>query len=126
MLDLRYLRENTEYAKERLSQRGKDYSADIDKAISLDDERRKLTTETEQIKAKQNAISKQVPLMKKEGKPTDEFFAEMKELSDKTKEDFAKIDDIAKQIETILLNIPNIPHESVVVGPDDSANKEMR
>lgn len=126
MLDLRYLRENTEYAKERLSQRGKDYSADIDKAISLDDERRKLTTETEQIKAKQNSISKQVPLMKKEGKPTDELFAEMKELSDKTKEDFAKIDDIAKQIETILLNIPNIPHESVVVGPDDSANKEMR
>ncbi len=126
MLDLRYLKENTEYAKTRLALRGKDYSEDIDKAIALDEERRKLTAETEANKAKQNAISKQVPLMKKEGKPTDELFAEMKTLSDKTKEDFAKIDEIEKEIETILLYIPNIPHASVVEGEDDSANLEIR
>lgn len=126
MLDIKYLKENTAYAKEKLAQRGKDYSEDIDKAIALDEERRALITDTEQNKAKQNAISKQVPLMKKEGKPTDELFAEMKTLSDKTKEDFAKIDELDTAIETILLNIPNIPDASVVIGKDDSENKEIR
>ena len=126
MLDLRFIKENTEYVKERLASRGKDYSADIDKILALDTERRALITETEQLKAKQNAISKQVPLMKKEGKPTDELFAEMKEISEKTKADTAKIDEFDAEIERILLSIPNTPHASVITGADDSANVEQR
>ncbi len=126
MLDLRFIKENTEYVKERLATRGKDYSEDIDKILALDTERRALITETEQLKAKQNAISKQVPLMKKEGKNTDQLFAEMKEISEKTKADSAKIDEFDAEIERILLSIPNTPHASVVNGTDDSANVEQR
>lgn len=126
MLDLKFIKENTEHVKERLAARGKDYSADIDKAIELDTLRRALIAETEQLKAKQNAITKQVPIMKKEGKNTDALFAEMKEISDKTKADSAKIAEYDNEIEGILLSIPNVPHDSVVVGPDDSANVEQR
>ena len=126
MLNLKWLRENSDCAKARLATRGTDYAAPIDEALALDDKRRALISETEQCKAKQNAISKQVPQMKKEGKPTDELFARMKALSDKTAEDDRMIAAYDEQIETILLNIPNLPHESVVVGADDSANAVMR
>ena len=77
MLDLKVIKENTQHVKERLAARGKDYSQDIDKVLELDTMRRSLIAETEQLKAKQNAITKQVPIMKKEGKNTDELFAEM-------------------------------------------------
>lgn len=126
MLDLKVIKENTQHVKERLAARGKDYSQDIDKALELDTMRRSLIAETEQLKAKQNAITKQVPIMKKEGKNTDELFAEMKELSDKTKADSTIISEYDAEIEKILLSIPNTPHDSVVVGPDDSANVEQR
>lgn len=126
MLDLKVIKENTQHVKERLAARGKDYSQDIDKVLELDTMRRSLIAETEQLKAKQNAITKQVPIMKKEGKNTDELFAEMKELSDKTKADSAIISEYDAEIEKILLSIPNTPHDSVVVGPDDSANVEQR
>ena len=126
MLDLKVIKDNTQHVKERLAARGKDYSQDIDKVLELDTMRRSLIAETEQLKAKQNAITKQVPIMKKEGKNTDELFAEMKELSDKTKADSTIISEYDAEIEKILLSIPNTPHDSVVVGPDDSANVEQR
>lgn len=126
MLDLKVIKENTQHVKERLAARGKDYSQDIDKVLELDTMRRSLIAETEQLKAKQNAITKQVPIMKKEGKNTDELFTEMKELSDKTKADSTIISEYDAEIEKILLSIPNTPHDSVVVGPDDSANVEQR
>ena len=103
MLDLKVIKENTQHVKERLAARGKDYSQDIDKVLELDTMRRSLIAETEQLKAKQNAITKQVPIMKKEGKNTDELFAEMKELSDKTKADSTIISEYDAEIEKILL-----------------------
>lgn len=126
MLDLKLIKENTEDIKKRLASRGKDFSSDLDRALALDENRRGLIAETEKLKAKQNEITKEVPRMKKEGKPTDELFAEMKLASEKVKEDDAKITEIEAEIEKILLYIPNTPHESVVVGPDDSANVEVR
>jgi seryl-tRNA synthetase len=126
MLDLKLIKDNTEVVKKKLISRGKDFSADIDHALTLDERRRTLIAETEKLKAQQNEITKEVPKMKKEGKPTDELFAEMKQISDKVKEDAATIDSIEEQIEKILLYLPNLPHDSVVIGPDDSANVEVR
>jgi len=126
MLDLKLIKDNTEVVKKKLISRGKDFSADIDHALTLDERRRTLISETEKLKAQQNEITKEVPKMKKEGKPTDELFAEMKQISDKVKEDAATIDSIEEQIEKILLYLPNLPHDSVVIGPDDSANVEVR
>ena len=126
MLDIKFLKENTEYAKERLKLRNHDYSAEIDEAIALDAERRTLIADTEAKKAEQNRISKQIPTLKKEGKDVAPIFEEMKALSDTVKAEFAKIDEIDKRIADILLSVPNIPNPTLPVGNDDSANVEIR
>ncbi|MEE1116485.1 MAG: serine--tRNA ligase [Clostridia bacterium] len=126
MLDIKFLKENTEYAKERLKLRNHDYSAEIDEAIALDTERRTLIADTEAKKAEQNRISKQIPTLKKEGKDVAPIFEEMKALSDTVKAEFAKIDEIDKRIADILLSVPNIPNPTLPVGNDDSANVEIR
>ena len=68
MLDIKFIKENPEFVKARLLTRNKDYSADIDRLIELDAERRALIADTEAKKAEQNKISKMIPQLKKEGK----------------------------------------------------------
>jgi len=126
MLDIKMIRENPDFVKERLLTRGKDYSDKIDALIALDGERRALIADTETKKAQQNAISKKIPAMKKNGEDTSAIFAEMKELSDNVKADTDRISAIDDEILTTLLCIPNLPHESVPIGPDDSANVPVR
>lgn len=126
MLDIKFIKENKEDVKARLATRGKDYSAEIDRLMELDEERRALIADTESQKARQNAVSKQIPLLKKEGKDVSAIFAEMKELSDKVKADTDKIDAIDAEIENTLLCIPNLPDVSVPIGKDDSENVEIR
>ncbi len=126
MLDIKLIKEKPEFVKQRLLTRNADYSAEIDRIIEADIQRRSLITDTEQLRAKQNAVSKEIPKLKKEGKDTSEIFEEMRKLSDKVKADSDKIDDLDSEIESILLSIPNLPDESVPIGPDDGANAEIR
>ena len=126
MLDIKFIKENPAYAKERLATRQKNFDAEIDRLMQLDTERRALIADTEAKKAEQNKISKSIPQLKKEGKDVAPIFAEMKALSDTVKADTEKINAIDTEIETILLSIPNIPNEQVPVGKDDSENQELR
>ena len=126
MLDIKQIKENPEFYKERLALRGKNYSEEIDKLLELDSQRRSLIADTEAKKATQNKISKTIPQLKKEGKDTAPIFAEMKELSDAVKAETEKISCIDTEIENTLLGIPNIPSETVPVGADDSENVEVR
>ena len=126
MLDIKLIKEKPEYVKQRLITRNADYSSEIDRIIEADVQRRSLITDTEQLRAKQNSVSKEIPKLKKEGKDTSEIFEEMRKLSDKVKADTDKIDDLDSEIESLLLSIPNLPDESVPIGPDDSANVEIR
>ena len=126
MLDIKFIKENAEYVKKRLLTRNKDYSADIDRILEADISRRALISDTEQLRAKQNSVSKEIPKLKKEGKDTAPIFEEMKQLSDKVKADTEKIDALETEIENLLLSIPNLPDESVPVGADDSENVEIR
>ena len=126
MLDIKFIKENAAYVKQRLLTRNKDYSADIDRILEADISRRALISDTEQLRAKQNSVSKEIPKLKKEGKDTAPIFEEMKQLSDKVKADTEKIDALETEIENLLLSIPNLPDESVPVGADDSENVEIR
>ena len=126
MLDIKFIKENPDLVKERLASRQKDYSAEIDRLLALDVERRALIADTEQKKAEQNKISKQIPALKKAGQDVAPIFAEMKLLSDTVKADTEKISAIDTEISTILLSIPNIPNEIVPVGKDDTDNAELR
>ncbi len=126
MLDLKRIKADPDYAKERLATRQKRYDAEIDRLLELDADRRALIADTEAKKAEQNKISKTVPQMKKEGRDVAPIFAEMKELSDKLKVDSDRIAADDAEIEKLLLSIPNIPNDAVPVGKDDKDNTELR
>lgn len=126
MLDIKVIKENTEYVKERLKTRQKSYDAEIDELLVLDTERRSLIADTEAKKAEQNKISKAVPQMKKEGKDVAPVFAEMKALSDTVKADTDRINVIDARMRELLLSIPNVPNASVQTGKDDTDNVELR
>ena len=125
MIDIRILRNEPEKLIEALKRR-KETRIDVDHLLDLDKQRRAFVFNDEQMKNKQNTISKQIPQFKKEGKDTTEIFAEMKELSDEIK----KIDDqvrvIDEEIETIMYTIPNIANPTVPEGDTDEDNIEVR
>ena len=124
MLDIKILRQEPEKIKEALKKRNNDL--DITPAIELDEKRRQILGDVEEKKAKQNAISKQIPQMKKAGEDTTEIFKEMKELSDNIKVLDDEVREIDAKLRDYMLRIPNIPNESVPVGADDSENVEVR
>lgn len=126
MLDMKLIRENPDFVKERLLTRNKDYGQEINRLLECDALRRSLISDTETQKARQNTVSRMIPSLKKEGKDTSQILAEMKDLSDRIKSDNDKIVQIDKEIEQILLFIPNLPHESVPKGRDETANIEIR
>ena len=84
MLDIKLLRNNFEEVEKALSNRNEDF--DLSKFKSLDDKRRELLASLETMKAEQNAVSKKVPQMKKEGLDVTAVLDEMKALSEKVKE----------------------------------------
>lgn len=124
MLDLKLIRGETEKVKEALGRRKE--VVDIDAIIAVDDKRRSLLFEAEGLKAKQNEVTKQIPVMKKEGKDTTAVFAEMKEISEKIKELDAKTREVEDELNRMMLTIPNIPDASVPDGDTDEDNIEIR
>lgn len=126
MLDIKIIRENPDRVKAALKTRNADYDSYIDEILEIDEKRRKLSTETDALKAEQNKVSKQIPIMKKNGENTDAVMAEMKEISEKIKNDNAVISELENKQRDTLLRIPNIPSETTPIGKDDSENVELR
>ncbi len=124
MLDIKLFRENPQKIKDALKRRKAEDR--VDEVIALDQERRDFLYRTEQLKSQQNAVSKEIPKMKKEGKDVAPIFAEMKKLSEEIKELDAKVRECEQKIETIMLTIPNIPNETVPDGDTDEDNMEIR
>ena len=125
MLDIKRIRQNPEALTEAMrKRRGK--GADVSGLIELDAKRRELMQEAEQLKARRNEESAKVPAMKKAGQDTTELMAEMKKVGAQIKELDEKIAAMDEEMNSMLLSIPNIPHESVPEGADDQDNVEMR
>ncbi|NLJ98683.1 MAG: serine--tRNA ligase [Tissierellia bacterium] len=124
MLDIRRIRKEPEKVKKALDKRHGNFP--IDKVLELDKKRRNILTQVEEMKAKQNSVSKEIPKLKKEGKDTESLLAELKELSAKIKDLDVDVKEIDIELKDHLLNIPNTPHESVVEGETDEDNVEVR
>lgn len=124
MLDIKLIRSETDRVKAAMSRRKE--NVDIDGVIAIDEKRRSLLYEVEQLKAKQNEVSKQIPALKKEGKDVSNIFAEMKELSDKIKELDSLIREEEENLQRVMLTIPNIPNDTVPDGETDDDNLEIR
>ena len=124
MLDVKRLRSNFDEVKAALAKRNKEY--DLEKFIEMDKKRRELLQEVEELKNKQNVDSKQVPVLKKEGKDVSALMAEMKELSEKIKGIDNEVKEVDEEIKMFFLSVPNTPNEKVPSGADDSENEELR
>ncbi len=124
MLDSRALREDFDKVKKLLDRRGKDYG--LDSFVALDKKRRETIQEVETLKATQNAKSKEIPALKKEGKDVTEVMEAMKALSEKIKSLDVVVKEAEEEIDALLLGIPNTPNENVTVGETDEDNVEIR
>ena len=125
MLDIKRIREDFDGVKKAVESRGKgDFG--IDKVREYDVERRKLLAEVEQMKNQQSTSSRQIPVLKKEGKDTTDLMAEMKQLSEKIKVLDGQVSEVEAKLRDALLNIPNTPYKDVQEGADDSDNVELR
>jgi len=124
MLDIKLLRNNFEEVEKLLSTRNEDF--DLSKFKELDEQRRTLLGEVEVLKNKQNVVSKQIPIMKKNGEDVSTIFEEMKALSDTVKELDNKVSIVDRELNNWMLTIPNIPNPSVPSGNTDEDNIEIR
>ncbi|MDI6712567.1 MAG: serine--tRNA ligase [Anaerosomatales bacterium] len=126
MLDAKFVRENIDLVRQALANRGADWP--LERFVELDAERRRLITETESRQAARNAASKEIGALMKAG---DHAAAEQrKEEVRRLNEEIAELDAALAEVDAatrdLLLAIPNLPHESVPVGPDESGNVEVR
>jgi seryl-tRNA synthetase len=124
MLDLKFIRENPTIVHAACENKGE--SDNVDAIMKLDEGRRQLIQKGEALKNRRNVVSEQIGKLKKEKKNTDTLMAEMKDVSNEVK----KIDDelvaVEKELEQLLLTVPNVPHSSVPVGKTPSSNVEVR
>jgi seryl-tRNA synthetase len=124
MLDTRFVRENIDFVREKMLQRGQEI--DLDRFTRLDQERRDILKEVEMLRSERNTVSKEIGKKKKQKEDASELISKMGTVSSRIKE----LDDLLKETETrfdeFLLTIPNIPHESVVVGTDSDDNPVVR
>ena len=125
MLDIKYIRENPEEVIARLQIKGKDAREDIEAILALDGERRALISETETIKAEQNKMNKLIPQYKEEGKDVAPIFAEMKAMSNKTKEIDEKLKAVEVKQTDIMLGLPNLPDTDLLPGGKEN-NQPLR
>ncbi len=125
MLDIKRLREDFDNVKAAVERRGKgDFG--IDNVMVLDEKRRSILAEVEQMKNLQKIESKKIPQMKKNGEDTTALMEEMKELSDKIKVLDDQVSEVEAKLKDTLLNVPNTPHPTVPDGKDDQDNVELR
>ena len=125
MLDIRRIKENPEEIIDLLARKGKDAREAIERILELDNQRRALVSETDGLKAKQNAVSKQIPAMKKAGQDTAPVFAEMNVLKETIKANDGKISVIEAEYKDLMLGLPNLPDGDLLPGGKEN-NEPLR
>lgn len=127
MLDIKFVRANPEVVKEALRKRG--YDINFDRFLDLESERLTLLREIEQKRALRNSVSQEIAALKRSGdsyEKVDELILQMRKLGDELSEVERRLREVEEEVERFLLMVPNIPHESVPLGKDDSENQEIR
>ena len=127
MLDIRLIRDNSKAVEENLLRRGdKDKVRLLYDLIRLDSDRRKAIQDVEKLKHMKNNITKDISELKSKGKPVKAKLKEVKELPNRIKKLDGKLSGLDKKCHSILMTLPNMLHESVPQGKDDSDNAELR
>ncbi|WP_239618949.1 serine--tRNA ligase [Cohnella mopanensis] len=125
MLDVKLLRNDYDKVAQALKHRNA--SLDLIAAFpQLDVSRREKLTESEQLKNRRNVVSQDVAKLKKSGENADDLIAEMRNVNDRIKQLDDEVREIEAEMDTLLLSIPNVPHESVPVGASEEDNVILR
>ena len=124
MLDIQQLRTNLDAVINGLKRRNFDF--DKFKFLDLEVKRKNIQTQNETLKAKRNAVSKDVGVAKSKGEDFSLVLVEVEGLSDEIKKCQSSLSRITKQLNDMMLNLPNLPHDSVPQGKDETANVEVR
>jgi seryl-tRNA synthetase len=128
MLDIKLIREQPEVVRQRLATRGAGDDAKIDQALSLDEQRRGILAEVEQLKASRNRVSKEIGALmaQKKAAEAETKKAETRLMGDKIAELDKRTAEIERQRDALLLQLPNLPHPTVKIGKTAADNVEMR
>lgn len=129
MLDIKYIRENIDIVKENIRKKNQDEKLElVDRVVQLDELRRENIKETDAKRARRNEIADLMPKLFKENRQEEAnvLKEEAKKLAEEIKELEKSVEEETEEYNNILLTIPNIMHESVPVGKDDSENVEIR
>jgi seryl-tRNA synthetase len=128
VLDIKLIREKPDFVKQRLATRGAGDEQQIDHILALDESRRKLLTELEAMKATRNKVSKEIGALmaQKKAAEAEAKKTETRELGDKISKLEVQVTDTEKGIYNAMLQLPNLPHESVVQGKSAGDNPEIR
>ena len=126
MLDIKILRENPQLVKDAMKKRNKDMDALVDEVLAIDVQRRELTVKLDQLKQEQNAASREIPKIKKEGGDISAIMARMNEIKETVKSGDVQLSELEAKQQKIMYEFPNIPNPTIPVGKDDSDNVEIR
>lgn len=124
MLSLKFVREHPDEVRAAVSHRGE--TVDVDGILELDKDVRNMIQDVEGLKARKNRESQRISEMKRSGDNTAALVEEMQTLSETIKEKDTLLSELKGKLYELLLWVPNIPHESVPVGEDESANVELK
>ncbi|MBS4768800.1 serine--tRNA ligase [Turicimonas muris] len=124
MLDQNLLRKNLDEVVARLATRKFEFP--VEKYNALESERKAVQSETEQLQAQRNAVAKQIGAAKKSGQDATELLKKGSEIASKLSDLEKRTEELKKALTDLLLTIPNLPHESVPVGKDETENVEVR
>ncbi|MCF7806012.1 MAG: serine--tRNA ligase [Candidatus Marinimicrobia bacterium] len=124
MIDVKKLRENPELFREAIQ--NKNEKADIEAILELDARRRELLQDGNGLKHRRNVVSEEIGQKKKAGEDVSDQIAAMQKVAAEIKEIDVELAEVEEELDTLLLTVPNVPHESAPVGPDESANVEVR
>jgi seryl-tRNA synthetase len=124
MLDTQQLRSNLDAVAEGLARRGK--PVDFSAFKALEAERKTLQTRTQELQAQRNTLSKQIGMLKGQGKDASGVLVQVGAIGDELKASEARLGELLEKFNAILATLPNIPDDSVPVGDDETANVEIR
>jgi len=124
MIDIQLLRKDIDNVAARLAARK--FQLDVPAFNAMEAERKQIQTRTEELQGKRNSLSKQIGMLKGKGEDASTVMAEVNGIGDELKASATRLEEVQAQLNDFLLTVPNLPHESVPTGTDESGNVELR
>ena len=126
MLDIRLIREKPDFVRERVATRGGGDETKIAEVLRVDAERRKIETQLQRLQSDRNRLSKEIGVKRSRNEPSEELEAQVRKIGDEIRDLTQRGSAFDEEQRNLLLETPNLPHETVPIGKDPSANRVVR